>query len=423
MVIEHNGFVYTTALDKIRGMGSRVRVVPGGTSAGKTYSIIPALINDAIETPFLEISIVSESVPHLRKGAIKDFLKIMRTTGRYIDSNWNRTFLTYTFSNGSYIEFFSADQEERVRGPRRNILYINECNNLSFDVYHQLAIRTSMYIYLDFNPSHEFWVYKELRNDADVEWLTLTYKDNEALPETLVREIEKAREKAYYDPLGNIRDEANIKSRYWSNWWRVYGLGELGSLEGVIFSNWSTISGVPDGAIYLGSGLDFGYTNHQSALVDIYEWGNKRVVDLVLYARGLGNDELVDAIKDRSGGFIRDVWADSAEPKTVDYIRGKGVSIRGVVKGPDSIVFGISVMQGQDYLITEGSTELIKEVRFYSYDTDKSGARVNQPAKGQQDHAIDAWRYHEMMTVGVGVRKQMRGNLSNALRNAFGSFR
>ena len=151
-------FIYTTAIDKLREVdsrGKRIRVVPGGTSAGKTYGIIPILIDLAASKSGEEISIVSESVPHLRRGAIKDFLKIMVDTGRYIDSHWNRTLLTYTFSTGSYIEFFSADQPDRVRGPRRTQLYINEANNIAFDTFDQLLIRTSGSVWIDFKQELE----------------------------------------------------------------------------------------------------------------------------------------------------------------------------------------------------------------------------------------------------------------------------
>ena len=137
------GFCYTTAISKLRKMTKRIRGIPGGTSAGKTYGILPILIDRAAREPGLEISVVSESIPHLRKGALKDFLKIMKATGRYNDANYNRTLLTYTFANGSYIEFFSADQEGKVRGPRRHILYINECNNITLETFHQFSNRTS----------------------------------------------------------------------------------------------------------------------------------------------------------------------------------------------------------------------------------------------------------------------------------------
>ena len=291
-------FVYTTAIKKLRKLSKRIRVVPGGTSAGKTYGILPILINLATKSKGLEISVVSESVPHLRKGALKDFLKIMKATGRYIDDHYNRTLLTYTFASGSYIEFFSADQEDKVRGPRRNVLYINECNNISFETYHQLAIRTSDHIWLDFNPSHKFWVHEELTNEDDAEWLTLTYKDNEGLPESIVKEIEKAKEKAK-------------TSTYWDNWWKVYGEGKLGSLQGAVYSNWTQIDQIPKDAEYLGTGLDFGFTNDPTAAVDVYKYNGKLIFDEVLYQKGMHNNAIAAALK----GEKRYIVADSAEPK------------------------------------------------------------------------------------------------------------
>src|SRR5690606_10581219 len=174
-------FRYTTAISKLRRMTKRIRVVPGGTSAGKTFGTLPILYDKAARTPGLEISVVGESIPFLRRGAIKDFITFMQATNRWVEEHWNRSLLTYRLANGSYIEFFSADSSDKVRGPRRNILYINECNNINFETYHQLAIRTSHEVWLDFNPSNEFWAYTELQDDDDAEWLTLTYKDNEAL--------------------------------------------------------------------------------------------------------------------------------------------------------------------------------------------------------------------------------------------------
>ena len=394
-VLVHNGFVFTTAIRKLRRLKKRTKVIPGGTSAGKTFGVIPLLIDRATKTPNLEISIVSETLPHLRKGAMKDFLKIMKLTRRYVDKNWSKTLLTYTFSNGSFIEFFSADQEERVRGPRRHILYVNEGNNIKkFDTFYQLAIRTSIEIFLDFNPSHEFWAHTELEEDEDIEWIVLTYKDNEGLPASIVKEIEKARVKAFINPelKPDPFIESNIKSGFWANWWKVYGLGLLGSLDSVILSNYELIDSVPPEAEYLGSGLDFGYTNDPSALIDIYKWNGKRIVDEVLYAKGQDNDMLADAIEDRK------VFADSAEPKSIDYLAlKKKKNVKPVVKGPDSIVFGLEMMQMQEYLVTKRSVNVIREVRGYCYDKDKTGKKSNKPAEGQEDHSIDAWRYAEMM--------------------------
>lgn len=397
-VSEYNGFKVTTALKKLRKLKKRIKKVPGGTSAGKTFSILPILIDKAIKTERLEISVVSESVPHLRKGALKDFLKIMKATGRYIDAHWNRTLLTYSFGNGSYIEFFSADQEDKVRGPRRNILYINECNNIKFDTYHQLAIRTDMEIWLDYNPTHEFWADTELRDDPDVEEITLTYKDNEGLADSIIREIEKARNKGFYkfhEELHKLFHENNIKSNYWANWWRVYGLGLTGSLEGVIFNNWSIIKSIPEDATLVGLGVDFGYSNDPTAITEIWEWNGKRILNEICYKTGLVNSEIAEILPKKPI-----TYADSAEPKSIEEIRRAGVMIKGVTKGKDSINFGIQIMQQQEYLVTESSTNIIKELRNYTWDVDKTGKKLNKPIDNW-NHAIDGIRYHEMESIGL----------------------
>jgi phage terminase large subunit len=397
LVQEANGFKYTTAIRKLRKLKKRIKKIPGGTSAGKTFGILPVLIQRATKTPLLEISVVSESLPHLRKGAMKDFLKIMKATNRYIDANWSRTLLTYTFANGSYIEFFSADQEDKVRGPRRNILYINECNNLAFETYHQLAIRTDIEIWLDFNPTHEFWAHTELKEDEDVEELILTYKDNEGLSPSIVKEIEKALTKGFYNPeLNDLFKDSNIKSQYWSNWWRVYGLGLVGSLEGVIFSNWSKIAKIPKEAVLLGYGMDFGFTNDPTALIGIYRYDGKIILDEMIYKSGLLNSDIIREMKALNVNPRATIYADSAEPKTIEEILRSGFNCRPTVKGSDSINFGISILQEQSILITETSVNLIKEFRNYTWDKDKNGQKLNKPID-DFNHGIDATRYFAMM--------------------------
>ena len=401
LVQEANGFKYTTAIRKLRTLKKRIKKIPGGTSAGKTFGILPILIDRATRQPLLEISVVSESIPHLRKGAMKDFLKIMKATGRYIDKNWNRTLLTYTFSNGSYIEFFSADQEDKVRGPRRNILYINECNNLKFETYHQLAIRTDVEIWLDYNPTHEFWAHIELKDDDDVEEMILTYKDNEALADSIIKEIEKALRKAFIDPERSIEtlfNEDNIKSSYWSNWWRVYGLGLVGSLEGVIFSNWSQISEVPKDAQLLGYGMDFGFTNDPTALIAVYRYNQAIILNELIYRTGMLNSDIIGEMKRLGISDKALIYADSAEPKTIEEIRRSGFNCLPTVKGADSITFGITILQEQKILVTSDSTNLIKELRNYTWDTDKNGAKLNKPID-DFNHAIDATRYFAMMAL------------------------
>jgi phage terminase large subunit len=375
-------FKRTTSINKILSLNGRIKIIQGGTSAGKTFGILPILIDKCAKEKGLEVSVVAETIPHLRRGALKDFLKIMRWTNRYFDDRFNKTLLRYDFANGSSIEFFSADDASKLRGARRDILYINECNNVTFEAYNELSIRTKKEVYLDFNPANEFWVHKELKDEPDTDFIILTYKDNEALDESIVSQIEKNRDKA-------------ATSSYWANWWRVYGLGQVGSLEGVVFTNWKEIDTIPNEAKLIGIGLDFGYTNDPTAAIEIYNYNGTRIINELVYRTGMVNSDIAKILP---SGVI--IYADSSEPKSIEEIRRQGKTIKGVTKGADSINYGIDVMQRQDYLVTKQSTNLIKELRSYCWDTDKQGQRMRRPID-HYNHAIDALRYHEMEALGL----------------------
>ena len=375
-------FKRTTAINKILRLKKRIKIIQGGTSAGKTFGIIPILIDRASKTPDMEISIVAESIPHLRRGALRDFEKIMKWTGRYVDARFNKSLLKYQFGNGSFIEFFSADDSTKLRGARRDILYINECNNVNFEAYNELSIRTKKEVFLDFNPANEFWVHTELKDEPEADFIILTYKDNEALDTGIVHQIEKNRLKA-------------ATSTYWRNWWKVYGLGELGMLEGVVFSNWKPIDIIPEDARLLGIGMDFGYTNDPTTIIEVWKYNDLRILNEVAYSTGLLNDAIAKKLPSNVA-----VWADSAEPKSIADIMRHGIMIKGVTKGKDSILYGIGIMQEMEYLVTSQSTNLIKELRSYCWATDKTGKRLNKPIDNF-NHAIDAVRYHEMETLGM----------------------
>jgi len=372
----------TTAQKKIAQLKKRIRIIQGGTSSSKTFTILSFLIQYAIDNPNSEISVVAESIPHIKRGALKDFIKIMRWIGNFNEGNFNQSSLTYRFNKGSYIEFFSADQPDKLRGARRDILFINECNNVNFESFQQLNIRTKKFVYLDFNPTSQFWVHTELKDEQDSDFLILTYKDNEALDNSIVQQIEKNRLKAE-------------TSTYWANWWRVYGLGEIGMLEGVIFSNWKQINQLPSDARLVGIGLDFGYTNDPTAAVEVYTWNGQRILNELVYRTGMINSDIAKILPDNVP-----IYADSSEPKSIEEIRRYGKTIKGVTKGKDSINFGIQIMQSQEYLVTSNSTNLIKELRGYIWDTDKTGVRLNKPIDFN-NHSIDGLRYHEMEVLGV----------------------
>ena len=296
---------------------------------------------------------------------MKDFLKIMEWTGRYNDNNWNRSLLTYRFSNGSYIEFFSAEMESKLRGARRNILYINEANNITFESYHQLAVRTSGEIWLDFNPTNEFWAHTELMNDQDTEHIILTYKDNEALPDTIIHDIEAAELKAK-------------TSTYWANWWQVYGLGQVGSLQDVIFDQWKQIDTIPEKAELVGHGMDFGFTNDPSTLVAIYKYEGKLIIDELLYRTNMTNNDLGNFLKSIQFGR-KELICDSAEPKSIEELRLQGFNVRPAVKGADSIKIGIDILKRYEIQVTKNSTNLIKELRGYTWEKDNEGKLTGKP--------------------------------------------
>lgn len=361
--------IKTTATDKIFSLRKRLRIVAGGTSASKTISILLWMIQRAQTNENEMLSVVSETFPHLKRGAIRDFLSIMEEHNYFREDRWNKTDFIYTFETGSKIEFFSADQPSKVRGPRRDILFINECNNISYETYTQLEIRTKKIIWMDFNPVQEFWAYTEIIPNMEHDFLTLTYKDNDALDPAIVQAIESRK--------GN------------KNWWKVYGLGELGMTEGVIYSHFLPIDDIPPEARLTRYGLDFGYTNDPTAIVAIYQWNNSYIWDEVLYRKGLSNKDIADILINMDKALV---VADSAEPKSIDEMKSYGINAIGSQKGPGSILQGIQFVQDQKIYVTKKSTNIWHEQRNYLWLTDKEGKIINEPSPFL-NHLMDAGRY------------------------------
>lgn len=385
-------FSETTATRKILGLNKRIRAIPGGTSASKTISILLYLIARAqSDTSPTLTSIVAESFPHLRRGALRDFLLILKEHGYYKDARWSESNSVYTFETGSQIEFFSVDQPEKVRGARRDRLFINEANNIPFTAFEELEVRTKEFIFLDWNPTNTFWYYEEVKGKRDdVEELTLTYKDNEALSPEIIASIETRQNRP--------------------GWWKVYGLGQLGEVEGIIYHGWQTIPEVPFGARLERYGIDFGYSNDPTAIVAVYYFNGGYIVDEIAFQKGLSNKQIADILLNQPKKAL--CIADSAEPKSIDEIRSYGINIQPTVKGKDSVRQGIQAIQEVPMSMTQRSANVQKAVRNYMWATDKLG---NFLSPNEPDHlwsdAMDAIRYAMTSVVPLIQRREFVANM------------
>lgn len=395
-------FEYTKTVHKIRLMDKKIRIVCGGSSAGKTYAIIPIIIDYCINNKKILASIVSESMPHLRRGAMRDFLNIMKDTGRFVRSHWNKTTSTYKFSNGSELEFFSADKNDKLRGARRNILFINECNNIDLESFNQLSIRTQnkrngpnidfeSIIFLDYNPVSPFWIDK-IREDIGSQFIRVTYRDNDVVSEDVVDFFRQREEWAKTD-------------EYWENWVKVFVNGLPGQLMGAIFDNYKTIKTHSlDSMIdreeveLLGRGIDFGYSNDPLAVSEVWIKRNEDGRD-TLYLREVYhktetlNSDLYRILKEKNIHTRDNLYiADSAEPKSIAELRKYGLRVKGVKKGKDSINYGINLMKEHNLVVDESSINLIEEINNYKWATNRSGDSLSKP-EDKWNHQLDSIRY------------------------------
>jgi len=321
------------------------------------------------------MTVVAESYPHLNLGAMRDFKSIMVSHGYWDDKCWNESSHTYKFETGTILEFISFDKFGKAHGPRRDILFINEANNLPYPIVDQLITRTRKIVWMDWNPSEEFWFYTEmLGRREDIDFITLTYKDNEALDEITIKEIES--------------------HKHNKQWWQVYGLGQLGELEHKIYKNWQIIDEIPHEAKLIRRGLDFGYSIDPTVLEDIYEYNGGYIIDEQLYQKGLSNKSIADFINNLpEQGTL--VIADSAEPKSIDEIASYGVNIIPATKGQGSVLQGIQYVQGLKISVTSRSVKTIKAYRNYLFTIDKNGNVINVPNDSVHEwsNPMDAIRY------------------------------
>lgn len=371
-------YCVTSALEIIRAMNKRIRIVQGGTSAGKTIAILLDELNESILQPNILTSVVTDTMPNLRRGAIRDFLKICHETNVISSADWNKSTFTMTLPNGSIIEFFSTDMAGAL-GARRDRLFVNEANRISWETFSQLETRTKQKVTIDFNPVNEFWAHTQLLQDKEfakvVDFAKLTYLHNESLDRAVVEAIERRR-----------GDGTN-------NWWRVYGLGEIGSLEGNIYSGWTPMAAEEirkDGKL-IRYGLDFGFSNDETAMVAVYQMedGQLGLVEEI-YRVGMLPSQYASALAEAGVDPTVLIVADGARPEIIAEIRGSGYRIISADKSAGSVRRGIDRVKESS--IVYSGKDLEREFLTYAWRKTKSGVITAEPQDGN-DHLMDALRY------------------------------
>lgn len=369
---------YTTALDKIRRMRKRIRIVQGGSSSAKTFSILLDELDYSLTHPNKITTIVTDSYPNLRVGAIRDFLRICKFTNASEFGIWNKTDHTFTLPNGSILEFYSVDTMGAL-GSRRDRLFVNEANRISYETFTQLEIRTKEQITLDFNPISEFYAHTELMKRPDADFIKLTYKDNEALDKNIVDALE-----------ARIGDGT-------SNWARVYIFGEIGSLEGNVYEGWTTVESIPEGFILKRYGVDFGFSNDPTAVVAVYE--NEKepkevCLQLMLYENKLLTPDLIAKLKEFPEGLF---VCDSARPEIIAEMQANGLRAIACNKQPgekmNGKIYNIELVKRRKVHYLAQDKPLEREYLTYAWRKKKStGETMDEPEDGN-DHAMDAIAY------------------------------
>lgn len=355
--------------------GKRRALNEGGTYSSKTWSILQVLILIAQNAKSrLLTSIVSESSPHLKRGAIRDFFNILDES-QDNNRNYNKTEKTYTFGKG-IIEFFGADESDKIRGPRRDILFINEANNVPWETARGLDIRTNKFTFCDWNPVGEFWAHEYWINQPENAYIHSTYLDAvDVIPKEVVLNIESNKDK---DP----------------NWWNIYGLGLIGKIEGLVYHLFNQVDKLPNQGelIY---GLDFGFSGDPSTLTKHKIFGDEIYSQELFYERGLTNYDICAKMVELGVIKSDEIWADSAEPKSIEEIYQQGFNIKGATKGSGSVEYGHQKVRQYKQYWTKDSTNCIKEQRNFRYIPDKNG-KLTEKTTHIWSHGMDSRRYAVM---------------------------
>jgi phage terminase large subunit len=349
-----------------------VIVHQGGSSSGKTYSILQVLFAKAVSEPNLVITVVGQDIPNLKAGALRDAINIYNENEEIKDftTSYNKSDRIFTFKNGSVMEFKSYSDAQDAKSGKRDYLFVNEANGIPMAVYNELAIRTKKQIYIDYNPNAEFWVHEHLIGKPNVKFFRSWHEHNPFLSDKIREKIEA---------LKDVDEEL----------WRVYARGMTGKIEGLVLRNWVLVDEIPKDAKHLGTGLDFGFTNDPTAIVEVFEQNGELWVRELMYQTGQTNQDIANSLK----GYDKYIICDSAEPKSIEELRRSGLKVEPATKGKDSINISIDILRSKRLNITRDSIYLRKELGAYKYKVDKlTGKSLNEPIDSF-NHLIDALRY------------------------------
>lgn len=353
----------------------------GGTSSGKTYAIIQLLFIIAIQQPSSVITVVGQDVPNLKKGAYRDAIHIYNETD--VLKNWfgkpNQTDRIFTCSNASIIEFSSFTDEQDAKSGKRDYLFVNEANGIPYPIFWQLAIRTRERVFIDYNPTARFWVHDKLIGKPDVQLIISDHRHNPFLPADLHKEIE-----AIEDP----------------ELFKVYARGKTGKVDGIVYSNWQLCDAMPCEYKKRWIGIDFGFTNDPTAIVDVRLSEGELWIDQLKYSTKMLNSDIADVLNSYDIGHT-EIVADSAEPKSIAELKNRGFRVEGANKGADSIDAGIAIVKSYKLNVTRRSLDLIQELQSYCWKKDKqTGRSINEPIDAF-NHALDAVRYVALNKLGA----------------------
>nr|DAU77422.1 MAG TPA: terminase large subunit [Caudoviricetes sp.] len=359
----------------------------GSARSSKTYNVLIWLIVYCLSHPNTRLSIVRATLPAIKGSVLVDFKEILKRMGIYNERSLNKSELIYTFANGSWAEFFSTDSEQKLRGRKRDILFVNEANELGFIEWQQLKMRTTRLSIIDYNPSFsdEHWICETVNQDPRTFHSVTTYLDNPFLEQTVIDEIESLREKN-------------------QSLWQVYGLGQQAVIEGLVFKHFGICETIPPHVRHRFIGMDFGFTNDPTAICEVALDGDALYIDEIAYRTQMLSSDIITTLREAAPKMR--IISESADPRLIQEIYRAGIDIHPVKKFPGSIEAGLSKMQEYRIIITKRSTNVAKELRNYTYRQDKDGRWLNV-AIDCYNHAIDAVRYVVMEQFMAGQRRKI----------------